>query len=249
MTNLNNNANPEVLEEMKGSLTEIESVECNSKVKLDSQLWDIKLKYGKLKAQKHFTYAIKVICKTGKQEEDCFLYSAFTGKEAESIRKEMDNWGSCDLEEFEKLKRYAEYLKLKDIYSESDLLDDLLENCEEEENSINIEEYKKQICSYIENNYESIALKSENTFKMDAYTGAWLDTPRLMKKYDGEIVLALLNSKVDELLEITDTKKLGLVKGQMEKEGFLVFKKPQDVTLSTGNEKKCSIFRISPDKE
>ena len=67
-----------------------------------------------------------------------------------------------------------------------------------------------------------------------------------IQKYGG-IVLALVNKKVDDILGITDTAKLGSIKSRMVKDGFLIYKKPQDITLIKGHEVKCSVFRLAPD--
>lgn len=249
MTTENKSVNQEVLEEMNRPVNEIETSNYNSSMTLDSKFWELALIYGKAKGKKHFTYAVKVVSKTGEHEEDYFSYTTFLSKKGEPFRQEMDDWGTCDEKEFEKLKEYAEYLKSHNIFTKSDKLDDLLCGCEEEPNDCEgIEEYKEKIRNYVANNYDSIAFKSQSNFVMGTHDGAWLDNSRMIKKYNGT-VLALLNDKVDDnILQITDTKKLGQIRRQMAKDGFLIYKEPQDVTLSTGNEKKCSLFRISPDK-
>lgn len=243
MTNLNNNASSQLIEEMNHPLTAIDNTDSAAKKDFSSKYWTISLLYGAYGDNPRSTYAIEAISRLGDKESAVYLYSEFTHKKSKDIQEDMNDFGFLPEGEFEKMKAYAEYLKINNLYTPVANLDVLVGGYNKK-----VKEYKEMILDYVLENSESIAKKSEGNYEDKKFSGAWLDEDVQINKY-GEVVFALVNSKLKEILNITDTKKLGQIKHQLNLDGFLLNKEPKDITLSKGNEKKCSLFRIPMDKQ
>lgn len=243
MTTENKSTNQEVLEEMNRPLNEIEAYDAETLKEFESKSYDLSLLYGPYEDNPRSTYAVKATSKLGKHESAVYLYVDFTKKKCNEIQEEMDDFGYMVKGEFEKMKAYAEYLKIHDKFEAVDNLDVLVAGYDTK-----IAAYEEAIRDFVLENSESITKKSAHDYQDDKHNGAWLDEPTQINKY-GETVFALVNSKLREILDVTDTTKLGKIKSQMVRDGFLINKEPKDITLSTGNEKKCSLFRISPSEQ
>lgn len=243
MTTENEKSNSEVLEEMNGTLEVIENANVGTQMKFESKFWSITLLYGKYDDNPLSTYAVKVTSKLGNHESAVYLYADFTKKRGSEIQEEMGDFGYLLKGEFEKMKAYAEYLKINDKFEPVDNLDVLTAGCDKK-----IADYEEMIRDFVMENSESFTKKSLNDYTDDKHNGAWLDNSMYIKKY-GEKVCAIVNGNLKEILNISDTTKMGKIKNQMVRDGFLINKVPKDITLSTGNEKNCSLFRISSDKQ
>lgn len=243
MTNLNNNASSQLPEEMNRPLTKIETSDPTARKEFSSNFWSVSLLYGTYDDNPRCTYAIKVTSKLGNQEYAVYLYSEFTHKKSKDIKEDMNDFGFLPEGEFENMKTYAEYLKIYNLYTPVANLNVLVGGYNKK-----VKEYKEMILDYVLENSESIAKKSEGNYEDKKFSGAWLDEEIQINKY-GEVVFALVNFKLKEILNITDTTKLGQIKAQLFLDGFLINKEPKDITLSKGNEKKCSLFRIPMDKQ
>lgn len=243
MTNLNNNASSQLMEEMNRPLTAIENTDLAAQKEFPSDFWTISLLYGAYGDNPRSTYAIQATSRLGKHESAVYLYLDFTQRKSKEIQEDMNDFGYLPEGEFEKMKAYAEYLKINDQIMPVENLDVLVGGYNKK-----AKEYKEMILDYVLENSESIAKKSEGNYEDKKFSGAWLDEDAQINKY-GEVVFALVNSKLKEILNITDTTKLGQIKTQLVLDGFLINKEPKDITLSTGNEKKCSLFRMSMDRQ
>lgn len=243
MTTENKSVNPEVLEELAGSLDQINNADVKALRQFESNGWSISLLYGKNGDSPRSTYAVKVTSKLGKHESAVYLYTDFVGKDSKKCKDDMNDFGYLKQGEHEKMVAHAEYLKLSNKYEGADNLDVLLADCNED-----VAAYEEIIRDFILENSESITKKSLNDYACNKHKGAWLDTSLYEAKY-GKKVCAMVNTDLIEILDVSDTTKLGKIKSQMVRDKFLINKEPKDITLSTGNEKKCSLFRISPDEQ
>lgn len=235
------NRSENITEELSKTLESIDHYDCNEVIPFSSRFWVIKLLYGKLDGKDKSTYVMEATSMLGDKETADFSYNDLVGKDAQRVRGEMDSFGYCPEGEFENVQKRAEYLKINNRIEKVENMDAKLAGGEQL-----IDDLKDRIRDYVLNNYESIASKKEGTYKDSTHCGAWLDAPMQIKQYDG-VVLALVNSSLKSVWGTEDTSKIGHIKAQLVEDGFLINKEVKDVTLSTGNEKKCSLFRISPD--
>lgn len=211
----------------------------SEEIESECPYWDLELKYGKVAGKSRSTYAVRVTSTLGKCETGIYTYRDFMHESW--VREEMDDFGYCPTDVFEQLQRYAEYLKMNNQQADEENMDAFLAG-----NSNLIEDVKNRVLDYVINNSESIAYKTKRDYDMHKNIGAWLDAELQRKQYNG-VVLALVNSKLKDIWNLTSTTEIGNIKAQLVAEGFLINKDVKDITLSPGNEKKCSLFRISPE--
>ena len=123
MTTENKSVNQEVLEEMNRPINEIENANAETPKEFESKSWNISLLYGTYDDNPRSTYAVKATSKLGKKEAAVYLYADFTKKKSPEIQEDMNDFGYLAEGEFEKMKAYAEYLKISDKFESVDNLD------------------------------------------------------------------------------------------------------------------------------
>lgn len=178
MTTENKSVNQEVLEEMNRPLNEIENANAETPKKFESKAWNISLLYGTYDDNPRSTYAVKATSKLGKKEAAVYLYADFTKKKSAEIQEDMNDFGYLAEGEFEKMKAYAEYLKISDKIESVDNLDVLTAGFDK-----NIAVYEEMTRDFVLENSESITKKSANDYQDNKHSGAWLDEPMQINKY------------------------------------------------------------------
>lgn len=227
--------------------TLLNTAEDNSdeQVYLKSRFWDIELLYGRHSNSVHKTYAIRATSKLADNESETFLYMDFFNEQAKTTEIELQTFGELDAQDMENIKNYARYLKINDIYTVVDNLDEALIGSIQTDETM---EAYNMVCEYVHNNPEAFSLKSENNYNPDLHEGAWLDTDTYAHKY-GTVVLAIKNIKVREIFNITDTSKISAIKQALVGKQLLMHKDVKDIILSTGHEEKCCLFVMSENEK